>query len=387
MPYNGSGTFTRNQDWSADRDAGSPSNIIDADKMDDEDDNFKSGFDLALTRDGQATATADLPMGGFKHTNVDDPALRSQYASAKQTQDGILTALTSVAGTDTVTGTAPLSMVANVTNQVFTFVAAGTNTGATTLNINSIGALAIQKNGAALVAGDITSGDSVQVAYDGTQYQMLTPARTPVLTAGSIPDSALVEGSTTNFKVSSNDTTAGDLEAKLLVGAGLTLSTQNDGGNETRTIDTDINGLSDVTITAADEIMYGDVTDSNNRKKDTVQGILDLVPTVDVSGVPKAYAEFDGTGTPALNKSLNVSSLVDNGTGDYTLNFTNNMSDANFGVNVTTGTTSQAVTGSYSARAVGSVTVITMGSASGNVQSGTNRDNDFNTVAVFGDLA
>jgi hypothetical protein len=34
----------------------------------------------------------------------------------------------------------------------------------------------------------------------------------------------------------------------------------------------------DVTITATDEIYYGDVTDSTKIKKDTVQGILDLVP-------------------------------------------------------------------------------------------------------------
>lgn len=35
--------------------------------------------------------------------------------------------------------------------------------------------------------------------------------------------------------------------------------------------------LTDTTITASDEIMFGDVSDSNNAKKDTVQGILDLV--------------------------------------------------------------------------------------------------------------
>ena len=44
-------------------------------------------------------------------------------------------------------------------------------------------------------------------------------------------------------KVSSNDTTSGVLEDKLLVGSGLALSTQNDGGNETRTIDIDISLL------------------------------------------------------------------------------------------------------------------------------------------------
>jgi len=66
MPFNGSGGFTRNQDWSADRDAGSPNNIIDADKMDDEDDNFKGGLEAVLTRSGENSPTANLPMNAKK---------------------------------------------------------------------------------------------------------------------------------------------------------------------------------------------------------------------------------------------------------------------------------------------------------------------------------
>ena len=44
----------------------------------------------------------------------------------------------------------------------------------------------------------------------------------------------------------------------------------------TLTKDALIADYSDVTITASDLIMYGDATDSNNTKRDTVQGILDL---------------------------------------------------------------------------------------------------------------
>ena len=44
----------------------------------------------------------------------------------------------------------------------------------------------------------------------------------------------------------------------------------------TKTKDALIGDYSDVTITASDLIMYGDATDSNNTKRDTVQGILDL---------------------------------------------------------------------------------------------------------------
>ena len=46
-----------------------------------------------------------------------------------------------------------------------------------------------------------------------------------------------------------------------------------------------------------------------------------------VNGSAKAFATIDGTGTIALLKSLNVSSLTDDGTGQYDTNFTNNFSD------------------------------------------------------------
>jgi len=41
---------------------------------------------------------------------------------------------------------------------------------------------------------------------------------------------------------------------------------------------------------------------------------------------------FNGTGTVAIRGSFNVSSITDNGTGDYTVNFTTAMTDANYAV-------------------------------------------------------
>ena len=45
----------------------------------------------------------------------------------------------------------------------------------------------------------------------------------------------------------------------------------------------------------------------------------------------RAWVNFDGTGTPAIRASGNVSSITDIGTGDYTVNFTTAMPDANYG--------------------------------------------------------
>jgi hypothetical protein len=46
----------------------------------------------------------------------------------------------------------------------------------------------------------------------------------------------------------------------------------------------------------------------------------------------RAWVNFNGTGTVAIRASGNVSSITDNGTGAYTVNFTTAMPDANFSV-------------------------------------------------------
>ena len=48
------------------------------------------------------------------------------------------------------------------------------------------------------------------------------------------------------------------------------------------------------------------------------------------SGLAKAWVNFNGTSTVAIRASYNVSSITDNGTGDYTVNFTTAFADANY---------------------------------------------------------
>ena len=54
-------------------------------------------------------------------------------------------------------------------------------------------------------------------------------------------------------------------------------------------------------------------------------------------GACRAWVNFNGTGTVAIRESFNVSSITDNGTGDYTVNFTTAMEDADYAVCVTSG--------------------------------------------------
>jgi hypothetical protein len=65
-------------------------------------------------------------------------------------------------------------------------------------------------------------------------------------------------------------------------------------------------------------------------------GVANTPPTIqDSAGTQigtlcRAWVNFNGTGTVAIRASFNVSSITDNGTGDYTVNFTNAMPDANY---------------------------------------------------------
>ena len=64
-------------------------------------------------------------------------------------------------------------------------------------------------------------------------------------------------------------------------------------------------------------------------KADTIQSTGGGAATLTSQAANKAFIRFNGTGTLAINKSLNHSSVTDNSTGNYTPVYTNNFSDAN----------------------------------------------------------
>jgi len=156
----------------------------------------------SIAKDGQTTPTGNLPMGGYAHTGVADATVRTMYGTAGQIQDSAFTYLTSPSGTDTMTATAALGMSAYVTGQRFFFLAPSTNTGASTLNINAIGAKAITKNGTtALAAGDIASGAVIQVVYDGTQFQLVSPSAVTTVASFSAGTTGLTPSTATTGAV------------------------------------------------------------------------------------------------------------------------------------------------------------------------------------------
>lgn len=83
-------------------------------------------------------------------------------------------------GTDTITLTVLSTIAAYQAGQTFTAKLAGTNTGAATLNVNSLGAKTIKKmSGGALAdveAGDLVNGGIYTFKYDGTYFQVMNVA-------------------------------------------------------------------------------------------------------------------------------------------------------------------------------------------------------------------
>ena len=66
-------------------------------------------------------------------------------------------------------------------------------------------------------------------------------------------------------------------------------------------------------------------------------GFNDVVSFQNSSGTQngtlcRAWVNFNGTGVVAIRANFNVSSITDNGTGDYTVNFTTALADANYAI-------------------------------------------------------
>ena len=92
---------------------------------------------------------------------------------------------------------------------------------------------------------------------------------------------------------------------------------------------------------------------------------------------PTAFVTFNGTGTLAVNKSANIGSVTDLGTGQYRANFSDTMADANYAVMVSS-SASQVFVGSRTAT---SVIVLTTDS------SGAAADASYVSIVIIGDLA
>jgi len=101
-----------------------------------------------------------------------------------------------------------------------------------------------------------------------------------------------------------------------------------------------------------------------------------------VSGVAAAWVNFNGTGTIASRDSVNVASLTDNGTGQYSINFSNAMSNANYAAVTSGGSSGVAAGMGYMYSPSTTSTGVEFVNASDNLM-----DPVYATSAIHGDLA
>lgn len=169
MPRNGSGNYIRPQ---ADYTPGTTilSSSVNSDLND-----MATALTASIARDGQTTPTGNLPMSGFRHTGVANGAARTDYAALGQVQDGAFLWGGTAGGTAnaiTISLNPPITTYGG--GLVVRFISSATNTGSVTLNVNSLGAVALNKGDGtvALMAGDIPANALIEAIYDGTRFRL-----------------------------------------------------------------------------------------------------------------------------------------------------------------------------------------------------------------------
>ena len=212
MSYNGSGTFLINT-------AGQPvvsGTVISSTAFNALTADLATGLSTAITKDGQTTVTANIPMGTYKFTGLGAGTAATDSANLSQVQSTVTKLLASVSGADTITAVGSPTLGAYAAGQMFYFIAAGDNTGAVTLNIDSLGAKSVTRDGTtALAAGDIQSGEVCVVVYDGTRFQLVNGASQ---SASIVTENLTVNKATVlNESGGDNDTRIeGDTDANLV---------------------------------------------------------------------------------------------------------------------------------------------------------------------------
>jgi len=143
---------------------------IEASRHDTQDNDFATGINNCLTKDGQNTPTANLGMGGYKHTGVGNATAGDEYLSYGQLLD-VSKAVTTGGTAPNYTVTLTPAPTAYVDGMSFCIQIHSTlNVSGATLNVNGLGAknLKITKVGTTLrdpIFGELSSRNTYLVAY------------------------------------------------------------------------------------------------------------------------------------------------------------------------------------------------------------------------------
>lgn len=178
MPWAG-GNYTKGNNgtggWVGDASLGIG---IEAGRHDTQDNDFATGINACLNKDGSNAATANLNLGAFRYTNAGAATARTDLAQVAQVQDGDYVWLGTTGGTATAqTASASPAISAYKAGQKFR-MKIGAGLGSTTaagalhtLNVNSLGTVAIlDQEGANPTAGNWIAGAIMEVIFDGSTF-------------------------------------------------------------------------------------------------------------------------------------------------------------------------------------------------------------------------
>lgn len=167
MPRNGSGTHNRLYDWTTD--AGAGIKIL-ASRMDGEMDDMATSLTNSLSKDGQTTPTADLPMGGFHLTGVGDGSDATDGASTQQVQRQTEN-YAAASGTSAPFNIALTPTVTALTSGLTVrFKANRDSIASTTVNVDTLGNKTLQDPaGNQIGAGDLKTNGIYTAVYDSAE--------------------------------------------------------------------------------------------------------------------------------------------------------------------------------------------------------------------------
>lgn len=146
-------------------------------------------------------------------------------------------------------------------------------------------------------------------------------------------------------------------------------------------------GVSRAVIDESGRLLLGSASSPATGYTNAGDVTLPAAGVISAKNTAKAWVNFNGSGTVAIRASHNVTSITDNGAGDYTVNFTNAMTSTNYCYVVTTnfrssdGTRVTCIPGDYSI-AAGSLRFGIAGMTNSSVGIGNTDNTDIN-VCVF----
>lgn len=290
----------------------------------------------SLSKDGQTAMTGNLSMGGKKISNLADAAFSGDAVSL-----GVLTAM--------------LRLTSSFADKIITYAKIQDITATQRLlGRNTAGAGVTEEVTVSQLLDWMGAAARGQIPFRGsTLWSLLSPgtAGQALTTGGAGADpvyestmfragsyekatayTVVAEDRGKVFSCTSSWTMA--LTAAATLGNGFAFAVDNAGAG-TITIDPNGSETIDGSTTLAIGAGKSCIIVCNGTSFNMIGNITDIATSLNASGSAPLYAcrawvNFTGTGTVTIKSSGNVTSITDNGTGDYTVNFTQAFQDANY---------------------------------------------------------